>query len=46
MTVYIDDAKYHVVHDGVDHWFCAASCLRAFSRDLKGSAPEVGGADR
>lgn len=33
MTVLIDDAKYHTVHDGADYWFCAAGCLRAFTAD-------------
>jgi xanthine dehydrogenase accessory factor len=30
MTVYIADAKHHIVRDGVDYWFCAAGCLAAF----------------
>ena len=30
MTVYVDDAKYHTVHDGTDYYFCAAGCQRAF----------------
>ena len=33
MTVLVDDAKYHTVHDGNDYWFCAPGCLRAFSSD-------------
>ena len=33
MTVLVDDAKYHTVHDGADYWFCAPGCLRAFSAD-------------
>ena len=33
MTVFVDDAKYHTVHDGTDYWFCASICLRAFQRD-------------
>ena len=33
MTVLVDDAKYHSVHDGVDYWFCAPGCLRAFQSD-------------
>lgn len=33
MTVLVDDAKYHAVHDGADYWFCAAGCLRAFTAD-------------
>ena len=33
MTVLVDDAKYHTVHEGSDYWFCAAGCLRAFDSD-------------
>ena len=33
MTVVVDDAKYHTVHDGNDYWFCAPGCLRAFRAD-------------
>ena len=33
MTVLVDDAKYHTVHDGDDYWFCAPGCLRAFTSD-------------
>ena len=33
MTVAVDDAKYHTVHDGNDYWFCAPGCLRAFRAD-------------
>lgn len=33
MTVLVDDAKYHAVHDGADYWFCAPGCLRAFTAD-------------
>ena len=33
MTVLVDDAKYHTVHDGNDYWFCAPGCLRAFTSD-------------
>jgi xanthine dehydrogenase accessory factor len=33
MTVFVDDAKHHTVHDSVDYWFCASTCLRAFERD-------------
>jgi len=33
MTVFIDQAKYHAVHDGTDYWFCAPGCLRAFEAD-------------
>ena len=33
MTVLVDDAKYHAVHEGTDYWFCAPGCLRAFQSD-------------
>ena len=33
MTVLVADAKYHSIHDGVDHWFCAPGCKRAFDAD-------------
>ncbi len=33
MTVFVDEAKYHTVHDGTDYWFCASTCLRAFQRE-------------
>ncbi len=33
MTVYVDAAKYHATHAGVDYWFCASGCLRVFERD-------------
>ena len=33
MTVLVDDAKYHTVHEGADYWFCAPGCLRAFRAD-------------
>ena len=33
MTVLVDDAKYHRVHEGTDYWFCAPGCLRAFTSD-------------
>ena len=33
MTVLVDDAKYHTVHDGADYWFCAPGCQRAFTAD-------------
>ena len=35
MTVLVDDAKYHTVHDGIDYWFCAPGCQRAFESDPK-----------
>jgi xanthine dehydrogenase accessory factor len=33
MTVFVDTAKYHTVHDGTDYWFCAPGCLRTFEND-------------
>jgi xanthine dehydrogenase accessory factor len=30
MTVFVDRAKYHLVHAGTDYWFCAPGCLHAF----------------
>ena len=33
MTVLVDDAKYHTVHEGADYWFCAPGCLKAFNSD-------------
>ena len=33
MTVFVDQAKYHAVHDGTDYWFCSAGCLRTFERE-------------
>ena len=33
MTVLVDDAKYHTVHEGADYWFCAPGCKRAFESD-------------
>lgn len=30
MTVFVDTAKYHTIHDGTDCWFCAPGCLHAF----------------
>jgi xanthine dehydrogenase accessory factor len=33
MTVLVDDAKYHLRFDGVDYYFCAASCFAAFRVD-------------
>lgn len=33
MTVHVADAKYHSLHDGVDYWFCASGCKRAFDAD-------------
>jgi xanthine dehydrogenase accessory factor len=30
MTVFVDTAKYHTVHDDTDYWFCAPGCLHAF----------------
>ena len=34
MTVLVDDAKYHTVHEGDDYWFCAPGCQRAFTADV------------
>ncbi len=33
MTVLVADAKYHSTHEGVDHWFCAPGCKKAFDAD-------------
>jgi xanthine dehydrogenase accessory factor len=33
MTVLVREARHHLVHDGVDHWFCGAGCLAAFRAD-------------
>ena len=33
MTVFVDDAKHHARHDGVDYWFCTSGCRRVFERD-------------
>ncbi len=33
MTVLVDDAKYHTTYDGVDYWFCASGCRRAFEAE-------------
>lgn len=33
MTVLVETAKYHTVHEGQDYWFCAPGCLAAFTRD-------------
>jgi xanthine dehydrogenase accessory factor len=33
MTVFLDHAKHHTVHDGTDYWFCGAMCLANFRRD-------------
>ena len=38
MTVLVDDAKYHTVHEGADYWFCAPGCLRAFTSDPRAFA--------
>jgi xanthine dehydrogenase accessory factor len=40
MTVFIDQAKYHAVHDGADYWFCAASCLHAFETNPEAFAKQ------
>lgn len=33
MTVDPGTARYHSLHDGVDYWFCASGCKRAFDAD-------------
>jgi xanthine dehydrogenase accessory factor len=33
MSVFVDDAKYHTVQQGVDYWFCTSRCQRSFERD-------------
>lgn len=33
MTVFVEQAKHHTVHDGTDYWFCGAGCLDSFERD-------------
>lgn len=33
MTVFVEQAKHHTVHDGTDYWFCGAGCLHSFERD-------------
>jgi xanthine dehydrogenase accessory factor len=33
MTVFIDDARYHTVHQGREYWFCTPGCQHAFARD-------------
>lgn len=43
MTVLVDDAKYHAVHDGADYWFCAAGCLRAFTANPASFLTPAGG---
>lgn len=35
MTVDIARAKWHHVHDGIDYYFCAASCLGTFVEQMK-----------
>lgn len=39
MTVFVDDARYHVVHDGADYWFCSAGCRRKFLAAPRGFLP-------
>jgi xanthine dehydrogenase accessory factor len=34
MTVRVDDARYHLRFEGVDHYFCAGACLAAFRAGL------------
>jgi xanthine dehydrogenase accessory factor len=31
MTVFVDGAKHHTVHDARDYWFCSAGCLHQFT---------------
>ncbi len=38
MTVLVADAKYQSRHDGVDYFFCAAGCQKAFEGDPAGFA--------
>lgn len=33
MTVHVEQAKYHSIHEGADYWFCASGCKRAFDAD-------------
>ncbi|HEY6426644.1 MAG TPA: XdhC family protein [Acidimicrobiales bacterium] len=33
MTVAVDDAKYHLQHEGAHYYFCAPGCLAAFRAD-------------
>ena len=33
MTVLVADAKYHSTHGGIDYWFCAPGCKKAFDTD-------------
>jgi xanthine dehydrogenase accessory factor len=33
MTVFVETAKYHAVHEGIEYWFCSSACLRAFQRE-------------
>jgi len=33
MTVFVDDARYHTVHEGREYWFCTPGCQHAFARD-------------
>jgi xanthine dehydrogenase accessory factor len=39
MTVFVDSARHHAVHEGVDYWFCAAGCRRTFAADPAAYAP-------
>ncbi len=39
MTVFVDQAKYHTVHDATDYWFCASGCLHAFQANPGAYAP-------
>jgi xanthine dehydrogenase accessory factor len=33
MTVYVDEARYERVHEGVHYWFCSGSCQHRFDED-------------
>jgi xanthine dehydrogenase accessory factor len=33
MTVFVDGAKHHTVHDNIPYWFCSAGCLRRFEEE-------------
>jgi xanthine dehydrogenase accessory factor len=30
MVVHVEDAKHHALRDGLDNWFCSATCLATF----------------
>jgi xanthine dehydrogenase accessory factor len=33
MTVFVDGAKHHTVHDAREYWFCSAGCLHRFQTE-------------